>query len=99
MRKTVSQLFDEATFDETRIVSGVYFPYIPLQVYGEPMRYSITAAQYDKFAKLIIQEVYSTLEDLAFCDGVPGVAEWIRDHLQKEYQVTLEYDPELDELK
>jgi hypothetical protein len=28
-----------------------------------------------------------------------GVAEWICDHLQKEYQVTLKYDPELDELK
>ena len=46
-----------------------------------------------------LQEVYSTLEDLALCEGVPGVAEWIRDHLQKEYQVTLKYDPELDELK
>jgi ferritin len=46
-----------------------------------------------------LQEVYSTLEDLALCEGVPGVAEWIRDHLQKEYQVTLKYEPELDELK
>ena len=46
-----------------------------------------------------LQEVYSTLETMAFCDGVPGVAEWIRDHLQEEYQVTLEYDPELDDLK
>ena len=52
-----------------------------------------------EYAERVVQEVYSTLEDLAFCDGVPGVAEWIRDHLQKEYQVTLKYDPELDELK
>ncbi len=51
-----------------------------------------------KYAELIIQEVYSTLEDLALCEGVPGVAEWIRDHLQKEYQVTLKYDPELDDI-
>ena len=46
-----------------------------------------------------LQEVYSTLEDLALCEAAPGVAEWIRDHLNKEYQVTLKYDPELDELK
>ena len=46
-----------------------------------------------------LQEVYSTLEDHAFCDGVPGVAEWIRDHLNKEYSVNLKYDPELDDLK
>lgn len=53
-----------------------------------------------KMSKTVdLQEVYSTLEALAFCEGVPGVAEWIRDHLQKEYQVTLKYDPELDELK
>jgi hypothetical protein len=44
--------------------------------------------------KVDLQEVYSTLEYLALCDGVPGVAEWIRDNLQKEYQVTLKYDPE-----
>jgi len=46
-----------------------------------------------------LQEVYTTLEDHAFGDGVPGVAEWIRDHLNKEYVVQLKYDPELDELK
>ena len=46
-----------------------------------------------------LQEVYSTLEDLALCEGVPGVAEWIRDHLQEEYQVKLKYEPELDDLK
>ena len=46
-----------------------------------------------------LQEVYSTLEDLALCEGVPGVAEWIHEHLQNEYQVTLKYDPELDKLQ
>lgn len=49
--------------------------------------------------KVDLQEVYSTLEDLALCEGVPGVADWIHEHLQNEYQVTLKYDPELDELK
>lgn len=49
--------------------------------------------------KVDLQEVYSTLEDLALCEGVPGVAEWIRNHLNKEYVVELKYDPELDELK
>lgn len=49
--------------------------------------------------KVDLQEVYSTLEYLALNEGAQGVAEWIRDHLQKEYQVTLKYDPELDELK
>ena len=49
--------------------------------------------------KVDLQEVYNTLEDRAFGDGVPGVAEWIRDHLQKEYAVELKYDPELDDLK
>ena len=49
--------------------------------------------------KVDLQEVYSTLEDLAPCEGVPGVADWIHEHLQNEYQVTLKYDPELDELK
>lgn len=52
-----------------------------------------------QYAEQVVQEVYSTLENLALCEGVPGVAEWIRDHLQKEYRVTLKYDPELDELK
>lgn len=96
MNETIKLLFENATFDESRIANGVYYPYIPLQTYGEPMRYSITAEQYEKFARLIIQEVYSTLEDLALCECVPCVAEWIRDHLQKEYQVTLEYDQELE---
>lgn len=52
-----------------------------------------------KFAELLIQEVYSMLEDRAFGHGVPGVAEWIRDHLNEEYAVELKYDPELDDLK
>lgn len=46
-----------------------------------------------------LQELYSTLEDHAFADGVPGVAEWIRDILNKEYAAELKYDPELDDLK
>lgn len=52
-----------------------------------------------QYAEQVVQEVYSTLEELALCETVPGVAEWIRNHLQREYQVTLKYDPELDELK
>lgn len=65
MDKSISQLFDEATFDESRIVSDIYNPYIPLQIYGEPIRHSVTKAQYEKFARLVIQECIKTLEEAA----------------------------------
>jgi len=46
-----------------------------------------------------LQDVYNELEDTAFADGVPDVANWIRDILNKKYDVELNYDEELDELK
>lgn len=46
-----------------------------------------------------LQDVYDELEEAAFRDGVPGVAEWIRDTLNAKYNVELDYDEELDELK
>lgn len=50
-------------------------------------------------SKLVsLQEVYTTLQDCAIDEGVPAVAEWIRDVLEKEYQVRLAYDSELDDL-
>lgn len=52
----IDQLFSQATFDTERMAGGVYHPYIPLQVSGEPMRWSITQAQYHAFAKLIAAE-------------------------------------------
>jgi len=33
----IRDLFNKATFDQTRLVDGVYHPYIPLQYGGEPM--------------------------------------------------------------
>jgi hypothetical protein len=65
MNKTFGELFEMSTFEEDRIVNGVYYPYIPLQTYGEPSRYSVTKAQYEKFARLIIQECIETLEETA----------------------------------
>jgi flagellin-specific chaperone FliS len=65
MNKNFVELFEEATFDESRIVNGMYHPYIPLQIYGEPIRYSVTKAQYEKFARLMIQECIKTLEEAA----------------------------------
>ena len=55
--------------------------------------------KWPKRSKMVdIQSVYYYLENCAFRDGVPGVAEWIRDNLIEEYDVKLESDPELDEL-
>lgn len=65
MSKTFVELFEEATFEEDRIVDGVYHPYIPLQIYGEPSRYSVTKTQYEKFARLVIRECIETLEETA----------------------------------
>ena len=67
MDERIKKLWEQATFDESRIVDGVYHPYIALQFAGEPVRYSITDEQKAKFAKLIIQECISICEDM---DGV-----------------------------
>lgn len=52
----IDKLFSQATFEPDRMVGGMYHPYIPLQVGGEPLRLSITQAQYHEFAKLIAAE-------------------------------------------
>lgn len=52
----IDQLFSKATFEPDRMVGGMYHPYIPLQVHGEPMRLSVTQAQYHEFARLIAAE-------------------------------------------
>ena len=61
----IDKLFSQATFEPDRMVGGMYHPYIPLQVGGEPMRLSITQAQYRKFAELIIQECVKICEQNA----------------------------------
>lgn len=62
MNERIMKLFDQATFDESRVVDGVYHPYIPLQFYGEPLRLSITREQYHKFAELIIRKCVEQVE-------------------------------------
>ena len=49
----IDKLFSQATFEPDRMVGGMYHPHIPLQVAGEPMRFSITQEQYHAFAKLV----------------------------------------------
>lgn len=56
MNEKIKELFAEATFEEERIVDGMYHPYIPLQIAGEEFRHSITQKQYHKFAELIVKE-------------------------------------------
>ena len=67
MNERIQELWEQATFDESRIVDGVYHPYIALQFMGEPVRYSITDEQKTKFAELIVREcasiVYKTCQD------------------------------------
>ncbi len=58
----LDKLFSEATFEPERMVGGMYYPYIPLQMAGEPLRLSITQAQYHKFAELIISHCVSLCE-------------------------------------
>lgn len=65
MNLSFKELFHSATFDESRIVNGIYHPYLPLQIYGEPIRYSVTRDQYEKFARLVIQECIKTLNGVA----------------------------------
>lgn len=43
-----------------------------------------------------IQELYTYLEDCAFADGVNGVGEWIRDKIQEQYDIVLEFDPDIE---
>jgi hypothetical protein len=60
MNERIKELFDQATFDESRMVDGFYHPYIPLQFHGEPVRLSVTREQYHKFAELIVRECYES---------------------------------------
>ena len=61
MNERIQELWDKATFDESRIVDGVYHPYIALQFMGEPGRYSITDEQKAKFAELIVRECVTAI--------------------------------------
>ena len=63
MNERIRELFHEATFDESSMIDGVYHPYISLQSYREPMRYSITKVQYEKFAELIVRECAQVIKD------------------------------------
>lgn len=58
----IDKLFNQATFEPDRMVGGIYYPYFPLQVSGEPMRLSITQAQYHEFARLIAAECVKLCE-------------------------------------
>ena len=80
MNERIQELWDKATFDESRIVDGVYHPYIALQFMGEPGRYSITDEQKAKFAKLIVQECVNC------CDEV--------DRLNKAFIKCYDFDPQ-----
>ena len=69
MKHTIlDDLFNQATYEPNRMSAGIYHPYIPLQVSGEPLRLSITQEQYYKFAELIvercIQACYANAEDV-----------------------------------
>lgn len=64
MNEKIKKLFNEATFEEDRLIDGIYHPYIPLQFAGEPFRFAITSEQYHKFAELIIEEC------IKICDKV-----------------------------
>ena len=77
-RQLIDELFYIATFDKSRMIDGVYHPYIPLQVSGEPIRYSITEDQMHKFAELIIKEVYKVADDNFYGDP-HHVNEYIED--------------------
>lgn len=61
MSDLIKKLFTKATFEEDRVVAGVYHPYIPLQITGEPFRFAVTSDQYHKFAELVIQECINTV--------------------------------------
>lgn len=43
-----------------------------------------------------LQDLYTYLEDCAFAYGVNGVGEWIRDRIQEQYDIELEFDPEIE---
>jgi hypothetical protein len=52
IQSLIKELFSKATFDENG-------PYIPLQSSREPMRWSITDDQLEKFANSVLEECYS----------------------------------------
>ena len=56
----IDQLFSKATFEPDGMGGGMYHPCI--QVHGEPMRLSITQAQYHEFARLIAAECVKLCE-------------------------------------
>jgi len=61
MNERIKELFHQATFEEDRIVNGIYYPYIPLQFAGELCRLSVTSEQYHKFAELIVKDCVQRL--------------------------------------
>lgn len=69
----IDKLFSQATFDPDRLVGHMYHPYIPLQVGGEPMRLSITQAQYHAFAKLVAAECAKLCESLTETSETPDL--------------------------
>jgi hypothetical protein len=80
MNERIKELWGQATFDESRMIGGVYHPYIPLQYGGEPIRYSITEDQIEKLAELIIQECANLAADHDALD----IYEDIREHFGVE---------------
>lgn len=62
MSKKIHKLFNYATFEPDRVIGGVYMDDIPLQIYGEEPRLSVTHSQYMKFAGLILKECVNILQ-------------------------------------
>jgi hypothetical protein len=63
MSNLIEKFFNEATFEENQFKNGMYHPYIPLQIAGQPTRYSVTEEGYRKFAELIIRECSKVADD------------------------------------
>lgn len=74
--------------------SIVYDPYFRYRLTGETVNTKEWPIQTEK---VTLQELYDYLEECAFSDGVPGVAQWIRDHIQEEYKIKLVFDPAVEE--
>lgn len=66
MNKRITELWEQATFDESRVIGGVYHPYVPLQIAGQPTRFSVTEEQQQKFAELLIEEVEALCKSIQF---------------------------------
>lgn len=86
MNERIRELFNIATFEEDRMVDGVYHPFIPLQRYGQPTRYSITEEGYNKFAESIVRECADLFEVEYGNSAITGkrVCEVIKEHFGVE---------------